>query len=210
MKYEHYRQVARTGDLVFVSGTGLASDIIRTFSPGPWSHVGMVMRASPGRVPAPLETDTILFLESTKAPSARDIHSGKFVRGVRLVPFSDMLRYEWNRESKLGVRTLNNYLRAEQFELFNKGRHRLLGRPYERKILEIWRSAWDGWLGQNETALHSVFCSELVAQMLIWMKLMAPDRPSNEYTPNDFASPSLFTFPMLAPWGYRPLRPLTL
>ena len=207
MKYDDYRRNALTGDIVLVAGTGLAADIIQTFSKSKWSHVGMVVRPDPMWS---VGVDMVLFLESTLAPSARDLRSGEFFRGVRLVPLSEMLQYEKNRRAKIGVRTLTSPLGGYEMRQFTDARHELMGRPYERNLLELWKSVYDGPLGRNKTALHSVFCSELVAEMLIRMGMMAPERPSNEYTPADFASRSRFTFPMLPPWSYDRVRMLTL
>jgi len=209
MNYSTFRKTAKTGDLILVEGTGLPADIIRACTHSKFSHIGMAVRATMGAVPRmPAEHDAVLFLESSKAPSARDVMTGKIVRGVRLVAMSEMLRYEWDRGAKIGVRSLNKPFGLPEFQVFDERRHQVMGTPYEKNLMELWKAAWDGWLGQNKTALRWLFCSELVAQILIWLNIMAPDRPSNEYTPDDFATRDLFRLPILPPWSYGPVRRL--
>jgi hypothetical protein len=63
------------------------------------------------------------------------------------------------------------------------------GRPYERNRLELFRSVYDGPLGDNRKEDDtSFFCSELVAEAYQRMGLLPPNPPANEYTPHDFSS----------------------
>lgn len=73
-------------------------------------------------------------------------------------------------------------------------------RPYEKKKLELIRSALDyhedflTFLKNEEEDLSSLFCSELVAAAYQRMGLLEMDttvenyKTSNEYTPDDFTS----------------------
>lgn len=62
------------------------------------------------------------------------------------------------------------------------------GRPYEDNKIELIKSAYDGWLGENEEDLSSLFCSELVAEAYQRMGLLPDTVASNEFTPRDFSS----------------------
>jgi hypothetical protein len=70
-------------------------------------------------------------------------------------------------------------------------RRELSGRPYEESKLELFHAAFDGYFAQlRRERLHSLFCSELVAEAYQAMGLLAEPPhgpPSNEYTPRDFA-----------------------
>ena len=71
-------------------------------------------------------------------------------------------------------------------------RLKLRDRPYETKKLELMRAALDGpfdRLGSSED-LSSLFCSELVAEAYQAMGILPEHgggKPSDEYTPGDFA-----------------------
>ena len=42
--YTQYRGDIQTGDAIFFSGKGAKSDLIKFFSKGEWSHIGMAYR----------------------------------------------------------------------------------------------------------------------------------------------------------------------
>ena len=57
--------------------------------------------------------------------------------------------------------------------------------------MELIKAAYDGWLGENQEDLSSLFCSELVAESYQRMGLLSSASsalPSNEFTPKDFSS----------------------
>eukprot|EP01083_Nonionella_stella_P149292 473913_1 len=65
--------------------------------------------------------------------------------------------------------------------------------PYETNLLELVRSAYDGWGGLNkEDNLTALFCSEMVAKCYQDMGLLIPASEGglvcNEYAPRDFTS----------------------
>jgi hypothetical protein len=171
----------KTGDLVLFSGATFSSRVIRWAIGGKWSHVGMVVRspALPGRV---------LLWEATTLADLPDLETGRAVRGVQLVALSERLaRYA----GAFTLRALDQPVTAEMEEALRRRRAELAGRPYEQGKLELFHAAFDGWLAERKRErLHSLFCSELVAEAYQAMGLLPEPPagpPSNEYTPRDFA-----------------------
>ena len=67
-------------------------------------------------------------------------------------------------------------------------RKEVRGRPYEKSMVELLKSAYDGPFGQNVEDFSSIFCSELIAETYQQMGLLPGTKSANEYTPGDFAS----------------------
>ena len=79
------------------------------------------------------------------------------------------------------------------YQLYLQGKFHLNRRGEEpiRRSIELFKAAYDGWFGQNEEDLSSLFCSELVAEAYQRMGLISDGKkalPSNEFTPKDFSS----------------------
>ncbi|HAJ43214.1 MAG TPA: hypothetical protein DCM00_11255, partial [Alcanivorax sp.] len=72
-----------TGDVLLFSGRGPVSAVIRVFTRSPWSHIGLVVRL-PG-YPEPL------VLEAAGGGDSADLHLGRPVAGVTLVPLARKL-----------------------------------------------------------------------------------------------------------------------
>src|SRR5262249_36785829 len=62
------------------------------------------------------------------------------------------------------------------------------GRPYETRRMQLLRSMLGPLLTNREPDLSSLFCSELVAEALQRMGVLAARPPSNAYTPKDFSA----------------------
>jgi hypothetical protein len=180
-QYAEVRSDLVTGDLVLFSGASVFSGLIRWAIGGKWSHVGVVVRtpAFPGRV---------MLWEATVLADLADVESGRSVSGVQLVPLSERLA-SYAGEFKL--RALVPAATPAMQDALAEKRRELAGCPYEQSKLELLRAAWDGRFGATKCEhLHSLFCSELVAEAYQAMGLLAEPPagpPSNEYTPRDFA-----------------------
>ncbi|HRD85361.1 MAG TPA: YiiX/YebB-like N1pC/P60 family cysteine hydrolase [Rubrivivax sp.] len=143
--YEQVRDLLRTGDLVFCSGSYLFSSLIQRFTRSVWSHVGIVYRDDAlGRV---------FVLESEAGI------------GVRLVPVSKYLRdYHGRRRPYKGQIVV-----ARMDPVVDEGRLRQcisfgmdeLTRPYDNG--EILRIAWRILFRRTRPARDRKYiCSELV------------------------------------------------
>lgn len=181
LNYSDVRSDLKTGDLVLFSGASFFSSVIKWAVGGKWSHVGVVVRlpAVPGRV---------ALWESTTLADLPDVETGRAAAGVQLVWLSERLA-SYAGEFKL--RALDRPVTAEMEEALTAKRVELSGRPYEQEKLDLINAAFDGWFGESRgERLHSLFCSELIAEAYQAMGLLPepPDGPpSNEYTPRDFA-----------------------
>ncbi len=175
MRYDEIRGDIQTGDLILFSGKGHISEMIKWFSGGDWSHVGMALR-----IP---EYDMLLLWESTTLSDIRDLDTNKMTKGVQLVPLSERVR---KYDGGIGLVQLDFERTPERTQALTKLRREFRGRPYEESKLQLIRSAWDGWGGRNTEDLSSLFCSEMVAEALQAMEVIEEGLPSNEWTPQDF------------------------
>lgn len=180
MKYQKIRKKLKTGDIILFSGNSLVSNSIKLFSRSKWSHVAMVYKVDDG--------DIALCWESTSVGKIKDIELGKKTKGVQLVVLSDRIEQCLNDGYQLAIRQLNKEITDDMFSELKQFRHEIKGTPYEQDFIELIKSSWDGWLGENEEDLSSLFCSELVAAAYQKMDLLNDGLPSNEYVPKDFST----------------------
>jgi hypothetical protein len=176
VKYETIRSKLQSGDIVLFSGKGGLSTGIKWFTASRWSHLGMVVR--------PVDFDVVLLWEASPITDIKDIQSGKIHKGVRLVALSERIQ---TYEGEVAIRLLDVEREPKMLEALNTLRRELKSRPFEKNVIELLKSAWDGPLGQNIADLSSLFCSELVAEAYQQMELLSRHKPSNEYTPRDFS-----------------------
>lgn len=180
--YENVRDQLKTGDIILFSGKSAISNIIKIFSGGKWSHVGMVLRL-------PEFDDAVMLWESTTLSDINDVETGVAIKGVQLVPLSQRLT-SYNGE--VTVRLLNKAITKPMFNALAARRKELSRKPYERGETELIKAAWDGLGGASKGEdLSSLFCSELVAEAYQAMGLLPEwpkGPPSNEYTPMDFSN----------------------
>ena len=126
-----------------------------------------------------------------------DIETGKVSQGVELLPLKEKIFSGWY--SRVAVRRLkvSDEEREKMTKLLLEFKKEMIDRPYEKKKLELIRSALDfhedflTFLKNEDEDLSSVFCSELVAAAYQRMGLLPFDqdcKTSNEYTPDDFTS----------------------
>jgi hypothetical protein len=176
VKYETIRSKLQSGDIVLFSGKGGLSTGIKWFTASRWSHLGMVVR--------PVDFDVVLLWEASPITDIKDIQSGKIHKGVRLVALSERIQ---TYEGEVAIRLLDVEREPKMIDALNELRRELKSRPFEKDVIELLKSAWDGPLGQNIADLSSLFCSELVAEAYQQMELLSRHKPSNEYTPRDFS-----------------------
>lgn len=165
VKYSEIRGILNTGDKVLFQGKGIISWIIRFLTwMKLWSHIGVIIRIA----------NNVFILESTT------LYKGK--KGVQIDYFTNVLaRYKGIIAVRRVIGMKNN---PKVLDIYKELRDELLGRKYEKKILQLLGAAMP-W--QNKRDLSSIFCSELVAEGDIRLGLLPDFPPSNEYTPNDYA-----------------------
>lgn len=88
--YSDMREQLRTGDIVLFSGKSAVSNIIKLFSGGKWSHVGMVLIVE--------EFDRMVLLwESTTLSNIPDIESRAPTKGVQSGARKELSRKPYER-----------------------------------------------------------------------------------------------------------------
>jgi hypothetical protein len=181
---ERYVQVAKTGDIVLFSGKGWFSSAIRTVdrhSEG-WTHIGMVIK-SKGQ-PARL-------LHSTLEKHPYDQLTKSFKAGPKLCDLKDALvNYGGYNIAYRRLHThakssqTRNQMRNEWTRVLLEFAQRIAEKDYEQDRLEMIGAVLKT-NAMNDRS--SYFCSELVADCLIKMKLISKKTLVNNFTPGDFA-----------------------
>lgn len=163
----------QTGDILLFSGRTLVSRVIRFFTRSQWSHIGIVVRQ-----PA---TGELFLWEATSSNTIDDVDYGHIPRGVQLVRLEEKVR---SYDGLVAVRRLigveRNGVLLKRFSWLFK---RLRRAPYRNYMLEYLNVG----LGLSRRAPHYVFCSQLVAESYMRMRLLRPAKRSALYIPKDFS-----------------------
>ncbi|GAA5125870.1 hypothetical protein GCM10023339_49700 [Alloalcanivorax gelatiniphagus] len=169
----------QTGDLLLFAGRGLVSATIRLFTRSRWSHIAMIVRL-PG-------DDRPLVLEAMGTSESADLHLGRPVNGVALVPLADKLR---DYPGVIVVRRrLGPPLCARRQRLVARLVRRLLHRPYKNFL---WCNALDLLSGYTRPPdRRGWFCSELVAEIYRRLGWLPRQARVAGFVPGDFDSPRL-------------------
>lgn len=204
-KYEDIRDSLQDNDVVLFKGKGLASSIISHVCDDSYSHCGFIMIDS-GRVML-CESTTFTAGKKEEKPTP---YSMQF-KGVRLVPFSDVLKY-YNGE--IVIRRLICKRTETMLEQLRSYVSENLGKRYENNLIELMESADKkiDWYSQSNNSYSTIFCSENLAgawKLFNWSLL--PDWiPSNQYAPYEYAENGLVDkilkdrFDNV--WHYEPIR----
>ena len=169
----------QTGDILLFAGRGLVSSTIRLFTRSRWSHIGMVV-CLPG-------DDRPLVLEAMGASESADLHLGRPVAGVALVPLADKLR-DYPGDVVLRRRE-GAPLCARQEKLVARLAARLLHRPYKNFLMCNALDLLSGFTRPPDR--RGWFCSELVAEMYRRLGWLPRDIRVAGFVPGDFDSPRL-------------------
>eukprot|EP01102_Stenamoeba_stenopodia_P011096 TRINITY_DN3394_c0_g2_i1.p1 TRINITY_DN3394_c0_g2~~TRINITY_DN3394_c0_g2_i1.p1 ORF type:complete len:425 (-),score=96.11 TRINITY_DN3394_c0_g2_i1:186-1460(-) len=162
-----------TCDILLFSSKHALSYATKLLTHSKWDHVGLVINFR----------GVLTLLEST------------YGSGVQINHLDDRLKNFIEKGTRVGVRRLQTPLTADQKETLVYFIHDMLGRPYEKNLLELVRAV--GVSGKENPGsskkedLSSVFCSELVAAALQKIGLLSTAWPANEYAPADFASSAI-------------------
>jgi DNA-binding transcriptional ArsR family regulator len=176
-RYQITRDHIGTGDLVLFSGKGDVSEWIKKITGGPWSHIGRCLVSK--------ESDLVLLWESTTLSNLMDLDTGVRTKGAQVVELSERIR---TYDGAIAIRHIRPRITAEMEARLWDLRREFKGRLYEKSLIELFKSAYDGPLGKNKSDLTTLFCSELIAEGDMRMGMMPPPvQPSNEFTPMDFA-----------------------
>ena len=153
-------------DIILFSGKGFFSRLIQLGGLTKFSHVGIMV-------------DDEHLLESTTLSNIPDIITGKYKSGVQVVKLKDRLS---NYNGKIYHRPLERKLGVVQEGDLLEAADKYHEREYEASRWDLIKSEID-FLPNPASDLTTLFCSELVVQVLKDIGLYETDRPSDDYTP---------------------------
>jgi hypothetical protein len=172
--FESIRGRLQTGDILLFSGRTFISHAIRLFTRSRWSHIGIIVRDP--------DTNALFLWEATSCNTIEDVEFGHIPRGVQLVRLEDKVR---SYNGVVAVRLLTGVDRnGKMMERFGWLFKRLRRAPYQNYLLEYINAG----LGFSRRATRRAFCSQLVAEAYMRMRLLRPEKPSAFYTPKDFSA----------------------
>lgn len=167
-----------TGDVLLFSGQSPFSHLIRTMTKSQWSHCGMVVCDETGKGSSKIWDVSKKIYGG--AVGLYDLHE-------RLNAYEGTIAHRpliYNG-TKRGLRTDDR----ARFEVIHD---ELLGRPYEKNNLELFKAAFDPKiinfeLAVNDPDISSLFCAELLAETYQRLGILPQTVSANEYVPSDFA-----------------------
>ncbi|MGB0522417.1 MAG: hypothetical protein ACPGJS_05625 [Flammeovirgaceae bacterium] len=154
INYDNIRHTLRVGDIILFAGAYVESRMIRFFSGGKASHVGIVLKTEYDEA---IGRHMVEILEANHDTAYPDLN------GVILTHLSDRLPFY---KGDIWLLPLNEEFRKlldmDAFDRFLRGE---MGKEYD--MATRWKSAIDFLdkfgLSHNEENLQQYFCSELVA-----------------------------------------------
>jgi len=179
--YPKIRKSVSTGDIILMHGLDFEAGIIELAEFSPWSHVAMVIRTG--------KRDPPLLWESTPLHFTEDVVLHARKSGARLVSLENRLRIGLTRRlySKFAWRRLEAELTSDMLDALREYIEQVHQIRFP-STLELANDYIKGRLLDEAAIFDHAFCAELVAATYMHMGLLAPDHPSNSYTPKDFSS----------------------
>lgn len=171
--YRNLRKTLKTGDIILFRGRGLISTLILWFctlcgrKKARYSHIGIVV----------VDGGRVMLFESTT------LH-GK--NGVQLNPLSEILQVY---KGRVFLRRLICERDKQFYEIINNTVSELLYIPYEENIVELMSAASviASFFVGHKSDLSSIFCSELVSEILKRLGFLPSLLPPNKYSPDEYA-----------------------
>ncbi|EGG35438.1 hypothetical protein [Paenibacillus sp. HGF5] len=177
--YNEIEPKLQTGDILLAHGVAKGSLRIEALEHCPWSHVAMVVRAP---------NDEVLLWESTSLDNLEDtwLHIKK--SGPQLVKLRDRLSTDVSNhyDTMFAIRHLHADRTPEMYELLDHFIEQVHDAVFPDKKQMYWEII-EGKFGIT-TSFRDFFCSKLVAETYIQLKLLSPAKAPNSYEPKDFTS----------------------
>jgi hypothetical protein len=187
--YDRVRPHLRTGDLMFTSGAGMFSSLIRRFTRSPWSHVGVVV--------VDKVLDIVMVMEAVET-------------GVRVVPLSlyksypgEIVLARWVRATKPtselgGVEVVDKEVVIEHLADCREGVRWALGemgQPYNSDEIMRIASRIVGLEPRTYVRGRTYICSEFVIEFLsrcseFVSEFVGPGAVENGWDARGFISPA--------------------
>jgi hypothetical protein len=153
-------------DIILFAGKGFVSRMIQAGSFSRMSHVGICI-------------DEELMIESTTLSNLEDVILGECIEGVQIVRTSDRIK---TYNGKIFLKEIKEETTKEQFNLLLERAKELHGRPYEENKWNLIMSEIP-LLPNRKSNLESIFCSELVVELLKYSGVMPELKNPDSYSP---------------------------
>jgi len=171
-----------TGYIAVFSGKSKISKLISFATRSKWTHVGMIVRAKDVYLPR-VNPYEVCIWESTTLSTLNDLTTGKNLKGVQTVKFSDRVA---EYDGDVAVIPLKRKLTIEERAIVKNSHREFAGVEYEKDKMELFNAAYDGLLGENEPDLSTIFCTELATEVFKRLNIIKHHVISNELTPADY------------------------
>lgn len=173
---ENFKKNLKTGDLLFFPGNHFNHRLIKFYSNSYFSHVAIVLK---GTTKEEIKDNKIFIIEA-------DI-GGDYKSGTRILPLEKKLKKE-KIVGLLPTRIINSgnfseiersdLLAKQLLELFDKYQHL----TFDNSMIS-WVVADIPFLYQKVKDNDKIFCSELIAKMLIDLKILDSNKLPSYYSP---------------------------
>lgn len=194
LRYELYRDKIQSGDILYFSGKGFFSDLIKRVTKSRFSHVGMALWL---KIKA-LDEPRLFILESTTLNNIKDGVSDEYRRGVQLVPLGQRIEaYDgavfWAELCKplddVDKKALLEWAMQIQTSKVSYDDFVNLAKAAIDVEDWPWYFKWLGWPFKgfltSKTNLKAMFCSELCVAALQLLGRIDKDINPSEQVPED-------------------------
>lgn len=198
--YSQFAEDLQTGDILLVHGRYPESIIIEAIQWSPFSHVGMVVRASD--IGLSDNAPELLLWEANSLINLPNVINQQTKEGPMLVDLTERLRTTAGEfeDVKYAFRHLHVEDRASQYKALEAFIPSVLGAgfPPDLKMLEMFLA---GRYQNKAIAPDVFFCSELIAFTYMTMGLLNTKYVMNAYAPKDFSAQGTTRLSKRAFWG---------
>tara|TARA_R110002072_G_scaffold45565_5_gene126846 strand:- start:34101 stop:34970 length:870 start_codon:yes stop_codon:yes gene_type:complete len=183
----------RTGDILLFSGSGWASLVIKTFTASIWSHIGMVcwveMTYRDGR------TKVDLFSFELGSCDYVDLMTGLVAnKRVRIVKLSTIAKmYDLITVRKLNLPDRN----AKEARAWARRFQKFAWSNRQKPFFDLNVMLSNHFISSGGADVKQTTCSQLAANMLLYMGVYKHDFDTSQVQPGDFSSHKN-SFPMRA------------
>lgn len=173
LRYDTAKNLLDTMDILLFTAKGPISNFVKLVTWSKWSHVGSVLKIR----------GSLYCWESTTLNMSKSISGTK--KGVQLTPLRKRIM---EYDGDVAFRRLDIKRDIYFLKKISDFKKKMDDVEYEENYWELFKSTFDiGKFSKNRENLNRVFCSELTAEALQRGGIIGSNKPSNEYTPADFA-----------------------
>lgn len=163
--FENFKKKLKTGDLLFFSENHFNHNAIKFYTNSYFSHVAIIVK---GTTEEEIKENKIFLIEADTG--------GEYKSGTRILPLEKKIK-----ENKIvGLLSIKNFKIDENqiLEIFDKYQNLKMD-----KSMISWIVSGIPFLHQKFKEQNNIFCSELIAKILIDLKILDSDKLPTYYSP---------------------------